>query len=192
MPYEYNIIVNRRISDMKAKNPIVTMEIEDGGKIVIELYPEYAPNTVTNFLHLAGKGFYDGLTFHRVIPDFMIQGGDPAGTGMGGPNYTIRGEFKNNGFTVNTLKHTRGVISMARSMSPNSAGSQFFIMHADAPHLDGEYAAFGKVTEGMDTVDKIAQSKTGRADKPVEKQVIKNIKCETYGIDYGAPDILKR
>lgn len=173
-----------------AQNPIATLET-DGGTVKIELYPEFAPNTVKNFISLVNKGFYDGLTFHRVIPGFMVQGGDPAGTGMGGPNYTVRGEFKKNGYTSNTLKHTRGVLSMARSMMPNSAGSQFFIMHADAPHLDGEYAAFGKVIEGMEAIDKIAACKT-RGDKPVEKQAIKSVKVETFGEVYGEPETLKR
>ena len=135
------------------KNPIVTFEMENGGKIVAELYPEIAPNTVANFVTLVQQGFYDGLIFHRVSPGFMIQGGDPQGTGMGGPGYSIKGEFARNGFKQNNLKHTRGVLSMARSMMPNSAGSQFFIMHANAPHLDGDYAAFGKVTEGLENVD---------------------------------------
>ena len=137
-------------------NPIVTIEMENGGVIRAELYPEIAPNTVANFVKLVESGFYDGLIFHRVIPGFMIQGGDPQGTGMGGPGYTIKGEFARNGFRQNNLRHSRGVLSMARSMMPNSAGSQFFIMHADAPHLDGDYAAFGRVTEGMDVVDAIA------------------------------------
>ncbi len=137
-------------------NPIVKIEMENGGVITAELYPELAPNTVANFVNLVESGFYDGLIFHRVIPGFMIQGGDPQGTGMGGPGYSIRGEFARNGFRENTLRHKRGVLSMARSMMPNSAGSQFFIMHADAPHLDGDYAAFGKVTDGMDVVDRIA------------------------------------
>ena len=148
-------------------NPIVKIEMENGGVITAELYPELAPNTVANFVNLVESGFYDGLIFHRVIPGFMIQGGDPQGTGMGGPGYSIKGEFARNGFRENTLRHTRGVLSMARSMMPNSAGSQFFIMHADAPHLDGDYAAFGKVTDGMDVVDRIASVRTGMQDRPV-------------------------
>ena len=142
------------------KNPIVTIEMENGKTITAELYPEIAPNTVANFVTLVQSGFYDGLIFHRVIPGFMIQGGDPQGTGMGGPGYSIKGEFARNGFKQNTLRHKRGVLSMARSMMPNSAGSQFFIMHADAPHLDGDYAAFGMVTEGMDVVDGVAAVRT--------------------------------
>ena len=141
-------------------NPIVKIEMENGGVITAELYPELAPNTVANFVNLVESGFYDGLIFHRVIPGLMIQGGDPQGTGMGGPGYSIKGEFARNGFRENTLRHKRGVLYMARSMMPNSAGSQFFIMHADAPHLDGDYAAFGKVTDGMDVVDRIASVRT--------------------------------
>ncbi len=167
------------------KNPIVTIEMENGGKIVAELYPEIAPNTVANFVNLVEAGFYDGLIFHRVIPGFMIQGGDPQGTGMGGPGYTIKGEFAHNGFRGNNLRHTRGVLSMARSMMPNSAGSQFFIMHADAPHLDGEYAAFGKVTDGMDVVDAIAAARTGRQDRPVTDQRIRRATVETFGERYA-------
>ena len=163
------------------KNPIVTIEMEDGGRIVAELYPEIAPNTVANFVNLVESGFYNGLIFHRVIPGFMIQGGDPLGTGMGGPGYSIKGEFARNGFRQNNLKHTRGVLSMARSMMPNSAGSQFFIMHANAPHLDGDYAGFGKVTEGMDVVDAIAQTPTGFQDRPVREQRIKAATVETCG-----------
>ena len=164
-------------------NPIVTIEMENGDIIKAELYPEIAPNTVASFVNLVEKGFYDGLIFHRVIPGFMIQGGDPTGTGMGGPGYTIRGEFSGNGFK-NDLKHTRGVISMARSMMPNSAGSQFFIMHADAPHLDGQYAAFGKVIEGLDAVDTIASTQTGRADRPVNDQRMAKVTVETFGVNY--------
>jgi len=166
------------------KNPIVTIEMEDGGRIVAELYPEIAPNTVANFVNLVESGFYNGLIFHRVIPGFMIQGGDPQGTGMGGPGYSIKGEFARNGFRQNNLKHTRGVLSMARSMMPNSAGSQFFIMHANAPHLDGDYAGFGKVTEGMDVVDAIAQTPTGFQDRPVREQRIKAAMVETFGETY--------
>ena len=159
-------------------NPIVTIEMENGDIIKAELYPEVAPNTVANFVNLIQKGFYDGLIFHRVIPGFMIQGGDPQGTGMGGPGYTIKGEFARNGFKQNTLKHTRGVLSMARSMMPNSAGSQFFIMHANAPHLDGDYAAFGIVLEGMEAVDAIAAAQTDAGDRPVEPQRMKTVTVE--------------
>ena len=165
-------------------NPIVKFEMEDGGVITAELYPEIAPNTVANYVNLVESGFYDGLIFHRVIPGFMIQGGDPQGTGMGGPGYTIKGEFARNGFRENTLRHTRGVLSMARSMMPNSAGSQFFIMHADAPHLDGDYAAFGKVTDGMDVVDRIASVRTGFQDRPMVEQKIKKATVETFGEKY--------
>ena len=165
-------------------NPIVTIEMENGGVIKAELYPEIAPNTVANFVTLVQSGFYDGLIFHRVIPGFMIQGGDPQGTGMGGPGYSIKGEFARNGFRQNNLRHTRGVLSMARSMMPNSAGSQFFIMHADAPHLDGDYAAFGKVTEGMDVVDAIANTPTGFQDRPVSEQKIKRATVDTFGEMY--------
>lgn len=159
------------------KNPIVTLTMEDGSVIKLELYPDKAPITVDNFVKLAKQGFYDGLIFHRVIKGFMIQGGDPEGTGMGGPGYEIKGEFAMNGVN-NDLKHERGVISMARSMRPDSAGSQFFIMHQDAPHLDGQYAAFGKVIEGIETVDKIASVKTDFSDKPKETQRIKSITVE--------------
>ena len=158
-------------------NPIVTMTRADGSVIKLELYPETAPITVENFVSLVKKGFYDGLIFHRVINGFMIQGGDPEGTGMGGPGYEIKGEFASNG-VKNDLKHERGVISMARSMRPDSAGSQFFIMHKDAPHLDGQYAAFGKVIEGIETVDKIAETKTDYSDRPYEDQVIKSMTVE--------------
>ena len=166
------------------RNPIVTIEMENGGVIKAELYPEIAPNTVANFVTLVDSGFYDGLIFHRVIPGFMIQGGDPNGTGMGGPGYSIKGEFARNGFKQNNLKHTRGVLSMARSMMPNSAGSQFFIMHADAPHLDGDYAAFGRVTEGMDVVDAIAAARTGFQDRPVQEQRIRRAAVDTFGETY--------
>ena len=155
-------------------NPIVTIEMEDGGVIRLELYPDIAPITVDNFVSLVKKGFYDGLIFHRVISGFMIQGGDPKGTGMGGPGYTIKGEFRANG-VVNNIKHERGVISMARSMMSDSAGSQFFIMHADAPHLDGQYAAFGRVIEGIEEVDKIAAARTSRGDRPVTDQRMKKV-----------------
>ena len=165
-------------------NPIVTIEMENGGVMKLELYPDMAPQSVRNFVHLVQQGFYDGLIFHRVIPGFMIQGGDPQGTGMGGPGYSIKGEFARNGFRQNNLKHSRGVLSMARSMLPNSAGSQFFIMHADAPHLDGDYAAFGRVTEGMDVVDDIAGTPTGFQDRPVQEQRIKKATVETFGESY--------
>ena len=167
-------------------NPIVTFEMENGGVIRAELYPDVAPQSVRNFVSLVQKGFYDGLIFHRVISGFMIQGGDPQGTGMGGPGYHIYGEFRQNGFD-NKLKHTRGVLSMARAMAPNSAGSQFFIMHQDAPHLDGGYAAFGKVTEGMDVVDGIAAARVDYNDKPREPQVMKKVTVETFGVDYPEP-----
>ena len=167
-------------------NPIVTIEMENGDVIKAELYPEVAPNTVNNFISLINKGFYDGVIFHRVIPGFMIQGGDPQGTGTGGPGYCIRGEFSSNRF-LNELKHTRGVLSMARTMDPNSAGSQFFIMHEDAPHLDGEYAAFGKVIEGMEAVDKIAATRTNYNDKPRINQTMKKVTVETFGVDYPEP-----
>ena len=165
-------------------NPIVKIEMENGGVITAELYPEKAPNTVANFVSLVSSGFYNGLIFHRVIPGFMIQGGDPQGTGMGGPGYSIKGEFARNGFKENNLRHSRGVLSMARSMMPNSAGSQFFIMHADAPHLDGQYAAFGMVTDGMDTVDAIAKTHTSSQDRPVEEQKIQSAPVETFGEKY--------
>ncbi|MBQ5468588.1 MAG: peptidylprolyl isomerase [Oscillospiraceae bacterium] len=165
-------------------NPIFTITMENGGVIKGELYPEIAPQSVYNFIDLANKGFYDGLIFHRVIAGFMIQGGDPQGTGMGGPGYSIKGEFARNGFRQNNLKHSRGVLSMARSMNPNSAGSQFFIMHADAPHLDGDYAAFGKVVEGMDTVDAIAATETGYQDRPVTEQRMKSVRVDTFGEKY--------
>lgn len=161
--------------------------MENGNTVKIELYPEMAPNTVNNFIALANSGFYDGLIFHRVIKGFMIQGGDPAGIGTGGPGYNIKGEFALNGFKQNTLKHSRGVISMARANMPDSAGSQFFIMHANASYLDGQYAAFGKVTEGMETVDEIANTPTGFNDKPKTDQVIKSVRVETFGVNYPAP-----
>lgn len=168
-------------------NPVVTFEMENGGVIKAELYPEIAPNTVNNFLSLVNKGFYDGLIFHRVIPGFMIQGGDPQGTGMGGPGYRIKGEFKHNGFSQNNLKHDRGVLSMARSMMPDTAGSQFFIMHAKAPHLDGEYAAFGKVIEGMEVVDAIANTATDYNYRPKTEQKLKKVTAETFGVEYPEP-----
>ena len=168
-------------------NPVVTITMTNGDVMKAELYPEIAPNTVNNFISLVQKGFYDGLIFHRVISGFMIQGGDPRGTGMGGPGYSIKGEFAMNGVR-NDLKHTRGVLSMARSMMPNSAGSQFFIMHANAPHLDGQYAAFGKVVEGLDVVDKIASVRTGWQDKPVEEQKIQSMTVELFGETYPEPE----
>lgn len=169
------------------KNPEITITMENGDQIRAELYPEIAPNTVKNFISLVKKGFYDGLIFHRVIQGFMIQGGCPQGTGMGGPGYSIKGEFSQNGFK-NDLKHSEGVLSMARSMMPNSAGSQFFIMHANAPHLDGQYAAFGKVVEGLDVVDKIASVRTGWQDKPVEEQKIQSMTVELFGETYPEPE----
>ncbi|MDE7454399.1 MAG: peptidylprolyl isomerase [Clostridia bacterium] len=168
------------------KNPIVTITMNSGKQIAIELYPDVAPNTVNNFISLVNKGFYNGLIFHRVIRGFMIQGGCPNGTGTGGPNYSIKGEFSQNGFK-NDLKHTRGVISMARAMNPNSAGSQFFIMHKDSPHLDGAYAAFGKVINGMEVVDEIADQYTDRMDKPFEPQVMQSVTVETFGQTYPEP-----
>ncbi|MDO4478422.1 MAG: peptidylprolyl isomerase [Lachnospiraceae bacterium] len=168
-------------------NPIVTITMADGGVIKAELYPEIAPNTVNNFISLVKKGFYDGVIFHRVIPGFMIQGGDPKGTGSGGPGYSIRGEFSSNGFK-NTLSHERGVLSMARTMMPNSAGSQFFIMHEYAPHLNGEYAAFGKVLEGMEVVDKIANADRDHYDRPFEDQTMATVTVDTQGVDYPEPD----
>ena len=166
-----------------AKNPVFTIEMENGGVMKGELYPEIAPNSVANFVELANSGFYDGVIFHRVIPGFMIQGGDPKGLGTGGPGYSIRGEFAANGFK-NTLRHTRGVLSMARSMMPNSAGSQFFIMVADAPHLYGQYAAFGKVTEGMETADAIVNTDRDMRDKPLTAQRMKSVRVETFGESY--------
>ena len=172
---------------MAEKNPIVTIEMENGDIMKAELYPEVAPNTVNNFISLVKKGFYDGIIFHRVIEGFMIQGGDPEGTGMGGPGYSIQGEFNYNGF-ANDLKHTPGVLSMARAMDPDSAGSQFFIMHEAAPHLDGQYAAFGKIIEGMDVVDAIATTKTGPMDRPVNEQKMKKVTVETFGVEYDEPE----
>lgn len=166
------------------KNPIVTFEMENGDVFKAELYPEIAPNTVANFVNLVESGFYNGLIFHRVIPGFMIQGGDPNGTGMGGPGYSIRGEFAANGFKQNNLRHERGVLSMARAMMPNSAGSQFFVMHADAPHLDGQYAAFGRVIEGIEAVDHVAETETGFQDRPVQEQRMKSVTVETFGETY--------
>ncbi|HJA94731.1 MAG TPA: peptidylprolyl isomerase [Candidatus Eisenbergiella merdipullorum] len=170
-----------------AQNPIVTITMENGDVIKAELYPDIAPITVNNFISLIKRHFYDGLTFHRVINGFMIQGGDPEGTGMGGPGYSIKGEFAQNG-VPNDLKHTEGVLSMARAMAPNSAGSQFFIMHKTSPHLDGAYAAFGKVIEGMENVDKIAQTRTDYSDRPLKEQKIKTMTVETFGVDYPEPE----
>lgn len=169
------------------QNPILTIEMENGHIIKAELYPEKAPNTVNNFISLAKSGFYDGLIFHRVISGFMIQGGDPAGVGTGGPGYNIKGEFAMNGFTKNDIKHERGVLSMARAMSPNSAGSQFFIMHKNSSHLDGQYAAFGKVIEGIETIDEIAAVKTDYNDKPVKPQTMKRVTVEAFGLEYAQP-----
>ena len=172
-----------------AQNPIVTIEMENGGVIKAELYPEIAPQSARNFISLAKQGYYDGIIFHRVIYGFMIQGGDPTGTGMGGPGYCIKGEFEANGF-VNDLAHTEGVLSMARAMDPNSGGSQFFIMHKAAPYLDGQYAAFGKVIEGMDVVNGIAEIRTDRNDRPLNEQKMKKVTVETFGVDYPEPEKL--
>lgn len=169
------------------QNPVVTIKMQSGKTIKLELYPDKAPNTVNNFIGLVKSGFYNGLIFHRVIAGFMIQGGDPAGVGTGGPGYTIKGEFSLNGFKNNDIKHERGVISMARANNPNSAGSQFFIMHANASSLDGQYAAFGKVVDGMEVVDKIAEVRTDWNDKPKDAQVMEKVTAETYGVDYPAP-----
>lgn len=168
-------------------NPIVTIKMNTGDLIKVELYPEIAPNTVNNFISLVNKGFYNGVIFHRVISGFMIQGGDPKGVGTGGPGYSIKGEFTKNGFK-NNLKHSRGVISMARSMLPNSAGSQFFIMHQNAPHLDGQYASFGKVIEGMEVVDKIASIETDYMDKPLTPQIMQEVTVDTFGVTYPDPE----
>lgn len=167
-------------------NPIVTFEMENGKKFCAELYPEVAPNTVNNFISLVKKGFYNGTIFHRVIAGFMIQGGDPKGTGTGGPGYCIAGEFSANGFK-NNLRHERGVLSMARAMAPDSAGSQFFVMHKDSPHLDGQYAAFGKVTEGMEVVDEIATMPKSFGDRPIQPQRMKKVTVETFGVEYPEP-----
>ena len=172
---------------MEKKNPVVNIEMENGDVMRAELYPDIAPNTVNNFVSLVNKGFYDGIIFHRVIRGFMIQGGDPTGTGMGGPGYSIKGEFAANGFK-NDLKHDKGVLSMARAMAPDSAGSQFFIMHEKAPHLDGQYAAFGKVIEGLDVVDKIACVRTDYSDRPTEEQKIAKMSVETFGEEYAEPE----
>lgn len=168
-------------------NPIVTIEMQNGDIMKLELYPDIAPNTVNNFISLINKGFYNGLIFHRVIRGFMIQGGDPNGNGTGGPGYSIKGEFTYNNFE-NKLKHTAGVISMARSQRPDSAGSQFFIMHKDSPHLDGSYAAFGKIIDGIDVVNKIADTKTDYSDMPLEPQVMKSVTVDTFGIEYPEPE----
>lgn len=170
-----------------AQNPIVTIEMENGDIMKAELYPEIAPNTVNNYISLIQKGYYNGLIFHRVINGFMIQGGCPDGNGMGGPGYSIKGEFSRNGF-VNQLKHDPGVLSMARASHPDSAGSQFFIMHQTSPHLDGSYAAFGKVTEGLDIVNKIAETDTDYSDRPIEAQRISKMSVETFGVDYPEPE----
>jgi peptidyl-prolyl cis-trans isomerase B (cyclophilin B) len=172
-----------------AQNPIVTITMANGDVMKAELYPEIAPNTVNNFISLIKKGFYDGVIFHRVISGFMIQGGDPEGTGAGGPGYSIKGEFSQNGFS-NELKHEAGVLSMARTMIPDSAGSQFFIMHKNSPHLDGAYAAFGKIVEGQDIVDKIAGTATDYRDRPLEDQVMKTVTVDTFGVDYPEPETL--
>ena len=170
-----------------AQNPIITITMENGDVIKAELYPEIAPNTVNNFISLVRKGFYDGLIFHRVINGFMIQGGCPQGRGTGGPGYSIKGEFTYNGFK-NDLKHTEGVLSMARAMHPDSAGSQFFIMHRNSPHLDGQYAAFGKVIEGMDVVNAIAETATDYSDRPMKEQKMKSVTVETFGVEYPEPE----
>ena len=174
---------------MSNQNPIITIEMENGDIMKAQLYPEIAPNTVTNFISLIKKGFYDGVGFHRIIPGFMIQGGDPQGTGMGGPGYCIKGEFSSNGFK-NELLHTKGVLSMARTMIPDSAGSQFFIMHQTSPHLDGEYAGFGQVIEGMDVVNKIAETTTTWGDAPIAPQIMKEVTVETFGVEYEEPEKL--
>ena len=170
-----------------AQNPVVTITMKDGGVIKLELYPETAPISVNNFISLVKKSFYDGLVFHRVINGFMIQGGCPDGTGMGGPGYSIKGEFAQNG-VANSLKHTEGVLSMARSMHPDSAGSQFFIMHKNSPHLDGGYAAFGKVVEGMDVVNRIAETATDNSDRPLEPQIMQSVTVDTFGAEYPEPE----
>ena len=174
---------------MSNQNPIVTFTMENVDVMKAELYPDVAPNTVNHFISLVKKGFYDGLIFHRVIAGFMIQGGDPEGSGMGGPGYSIKGEFNYNG-VENNLKHSRGVLSMARAQHPDSAGSQFFIMHADAPHLDGQYAAFGKLVEGEDVLDSIASIDTDWSDRPRTPQVMKTVTVDTFGVDYAEPETL--
>ncbi|MEG0326414.1 MAG: peptidylprolyl isomerase [Cellulosilyticaceae bacterium] len=181
------------VTEISSKDvPIATIEIEGMGTIQAELYPAIAPNTVNNFIHLANNGYYDGLTFHRVIKDFMIQGGDPNGTGTGGPGYAIAGEFKNNGYEDNNLAHTPGVLSMARSQAPDSAGSQFFIMTGDSPHLDGDYAAFGKVVGGIEVANEINVLRTDRNDKPEQMVIIKSIVVDTKGIEYPEPEKLTK
>ena len=180
-------ILKKSEEKIMAQNPIVTITMENGDVMKAELYPEIAPNTVNNFVSLINHNFYDGVIFHRVIRGFMLQGGDPDGNGTGGPGYEIKGEFSSNGFK-NDLKHTPGVLSMARTMIPDSAGSQFFIMHQAAPHLDGEYAAFGKIIEGMDVVNKIAEMPTDYSDRPLEDQVMKTVTVETFGVDYPEPE----
>ena len=169
-------------------NPIVTFEMQNGKTFKAELYPDKAPNTVNNFLSLVNKGYYNGIIFHRIIAGFMIQGGDPTGTGMGGPGYHIKGEFAGNGFQQNDISHERGVLSMARAQNPNSAGSQFFVMHEEADYLDGQYAAFGRVIEGMEVVDEIACVKTDWNDKPYEEQKMKCVTAETFGVQYNEPE----
>lgn len=180
-------VIKKREEKTMAQNPIVTITMENGDVMKAELYPEIAPNTVNNFISLINHNFYDGVIFHRVIRGFMLQGGDPDGNGTGGPGYEIKGEFSSNGFK-NDLKHTPGVLSMARTMIPDSAGSQFFIMHQAAPHLDGDYAAFGKIIEGMDVVNKIAEMPTDYSDRPLEDQVMKTVTVETFGVDYPEPE----
>lgn len=175
----------------EGKNPVVTITMENGDMIKVELYPSVAPNTVNNFISLVSKGYYDGVIFHRIIPGFMIQGGDPQGTGMGGPGYSIKGEFRSNGFP-NDLVHEKGVISMARTREPNSAGSQFFIMAEASPHLDGEYAAFGKVIEGIENADKIVNTARNYMDKPLEDQKMQKVTVETFGVNYPEPETLQR
>jgi peptidyl-prolyl cis-trans isomerase B (cyclophilin B) len=182
-----NFCNTRKELTAMAKNPIVTINMADGGVMKAELYPQIAPNTVNNFISLINKGFYDNLTFHRIISGFMIQGGDPDGNGTGGPGYSIHGEFSSNGFK-NDLKHTRGVLSMARSMMPDSAGSQFFIMHADSPHLDGQYAAFGKLIEGEEELDKIASVQVNWSDMPMIPQIIDSMTVDTGDVDYPEPE----
>lgn len=184
---ESSTVSQQNVPDPNASHPIVTIEMDNGKVIKAELYPEVAPNTVNNFISLIKQGFYDGTIFHRVIPGFMIQGGDPEGTGMGGPDYSIAGEFTSNNYQ-NDLKHTRGILSMARSNNPDSAGSQFFIMVADSPHLDDDYAAFGKVTEGMDVVDEIVNLETGANDRPKDVPTMKKVTVDTLGVDYPEPE----
>jgi len=188
--YDNNSYYNDRREKYNMKNPIVTINMENGGLIKVELYPEVAPNTVNNFIDLINNGFYNGLIFHRVIPGFMIQGGCPDGNGMGNPGYSIKGEFSRNGFK-NELKHKKGVLSMARSSDPNSAGSQFFLMVNDSPHLDDQYASFGKVIEGIEVADEIVKTKRNRDDRPNEDQVIKNMTVDTFEESYKKPEIIE-